>query len=223
MAGQPEVDKSKWVVNLQGKDYATWPWVLHESHERGLLGIDCTLVQIPAADNGNVAIVKAVARFEGGKEFNAYGDASPNNVNAKIATALIRMAETRAKGRALRDACDIGMTLQEELGEMEDKPKGPKPQWQDGGRKPQPAAPPPSRAVAPEVKAVTEVFGEAPPEEPSPFDNAPEVEVAPARKPAEGRCVECGRGMTAGQVAFTQRKWGKLLCSLHQSAMKKDE
>jgi hypothetical protein len=203
------VDKSKCVVNLQGKDYATWPWVLHESHERGLIGIDSTLVQIPAADNGNVAIVKALARFEGGKEFNAYGDASPNNVNSKIATALIRMAETRAKGRALRDACDIGMTLQEELGDLDDKPKAtkPAPQWQSG--KPAP------RAVAPEVKAVIDTFGEAPPE--SPFDNAPEV--APeGPKPQPGKCAKCGRTVTPGKVAVTQAKFGEPRCNLHESS-----
>lgn len=115
-----------WIVSLGGKQYATWPWVLDEAHKRGLFGTKTELVQIPSEENGHCAIIKATAFFgpatvgEDGAAtaaaFEAYGDASPKNVNSKVATALIRMAETRAKGRALRDACNIGMTLKEELG-----------------------------------------------------------------------------------------------------------
>ncbi len=118
--------KRGWIVNLQGKDYATWPYVLDEAHKRGLVGTSVELVQIPCEENGHVAIVKATARFGVTPEaFEAYGDASPRNVNSKIASALIRMAETRAKGRALRDACNIGMTLKEELpdNEPEERPR----------------------------------------------------------------------------------------------------
>jgi hypothetical protein len=104
-----------WIVNLQGKQYATWPWVLDEAHNRGFTGSKMELVQIPSEENGHCAIVKATMTLKTGC-YEAYGDASPKNVNSKIATALIRMAETRAKGRALRDACNIGMTLKEELG-----------------------------------------------------------------------------------------------------------
>lgn len=187
MSDQNEVDRSGWVVNLQGKQFATWPYVLDESHQRGLVGIDCELVQIPSDDNGQVAIVKATATFKtesGEKVFRAYGDASPKNVNAKIATALIRMSETRAKGRALRDACNIGMTLAEELGD-------------DGPAPPQQSAPP-----------RTSTRNDAPP----PDDNE-----EPASKPVGGNCCKCGRSMTPGQVEFCKRKFGgELLCSLHQ-------
>ncbi len=63
----------------------------------------------------------ATARFSAERfgceaEFSALGDASPANVGAFLVPALIRMAETRAKGRALRDACNIGQTLIEEIG-----------------------------------------------------------------------------------------------------------
>jgi hypothetical protein len=109
-----------WIVNLQGKQYATWPWVLDEAHKVGLCHTNVELVQIPSEENGHCAIVKAKVFIRKGDaaldSYEAYGDASPKNVNSKIATALIRMAETRAKGRALRDACNIGMTLKEELG-----------------------------------------------------------------------------------------------------------
>ena len=124
--------KKGWIVNLQGKDYATWPYVLDEAHKRGLLGTEVNLVQVPSEENGHVAIVKAKAFYLSKVEnlpadsvdaFEAYGDASPRNVNSKIASALIRMAETRAKGRALRDACNIGMTLKEELPDDEPAPR----------------------------------------------------------------------------------------------------
>lgn len=119
---KPDLPKD-WVV-LSGKPYPTWPAVLAVAHERGLCGIETELIQIPTAENGMEAIVRATATFSAERfgcpaSFSALGDASPRNVNAKIATALIRMCETRAKGRALRDACNIGQTLAEELPDTE--------------------------------------------------------------------------------------------------------
>lgn len=75
---------------------------------------------MPDADNGNVAIVKATVKLERDGEFYQFtgiGDASADNVNRNIAPHLIRMAETRAKARALRDAINVGVTAFEELGE----------------------------------------------------------------------------------------------------------
>jgi len=60
--------------------------------------------------------MKAVATTEEGKEFEGYGDADTTNVNRMIARHIIRMAETRAKARALRDLTNVGMTALEELG-----------------------------------------------------------------------------------------------------------
>lgn len=106
---------SKWIVSLQGKEHPLYGGVLALAHEMGLLGIEVDLVQIPTDENGQTAIARATVRMAGDAVFADYGDASPRNTNARIATALIRMASTRAKGRALRDAVNIGETLAEEI------------------------------------------------------------------------------------------------------------
>jgi hypothetical protein len=69
-----------------------------------------------------VAIVKATAEMEDDRRFSGIGDASPENVGRNIAPHLIRMAETRAKARALRDAVNVGATALEELSDGDDAP-----------------------------------------------------------------------------------------------------
>ena len=96
--------------------------LLDEAHSRGLRGIDTELIQVPDDANGNVAIVKATAEMEDGRHFSGIGDASPENVGRNIVPHIIRMAETRAKARALRDAVNVGATALEELSDGDDAP-----------------------------------------------------------------------------------------------------
>lgn len=106
------------IINLQGRDFVTYEGLLDEAHARGLKSVRTSLVQIPTEQNGNIAICAAeVELVENGetKLFTGIGDANPRNVNRNIANHLIRMAETRAKARALRDAINVGMTAVEEL------------------------------------------------------------------------------------------------------------
>ena len=107
--------REEYMIERQGKRFVLYAGLLEEAHSRGLRSIETELLQVPAKVNGEVAIVKAVIRTEEGK-FAGIGDASPQNVNRAIAPHLIRMAETRAKARALRDAINVGVTAFEELG-----------------------------------------------------------------------------------------------------------
>ena len=110
------------MITRQGKQYVLFAGLLDEAHSLGLRGIDTDLIQVPDESNGNVAIVKATAEMEDDRRFSGLGDASPENVGRNIAPHLIRMAETRAKARALRDAVNVGATALEELSEGDDAP-----------------------------------------------------------------------------------------------------
>lgn len=110
------------VINLQGQEFITYEGLLNEAHARGLKAVRTRLVQLPDTNNGNTAVVTAEVELEGGKVFTGIGDANPGNVNSMIARHLIRMAETRAKARAFRDAVNIGMTAIEELGDTMELP-----------------------------------------------------------------------------------------------------
>lgn len=108
--------REEFFIERQGKRFVLYAGLLEEAHSRGLRGIETELLQAPTAENGEVAIARAVVRTEDGR-FTGLGDANPQNVGRAIAPHVIRMAETRAKARALRDAINVGATALEELGE----------------------------------------------------------------------------------------------------------
>ncbi|MDQ3326966.1 MAG: hypothetical protein M3506_00380 [Chloroflexota bacterium] len=108
---------SKFIIQRQGKDVVLYQGLLSEAHASGLRSIETDLVQIPHPDNGDTAIVRARVTLADDRMFTGIGDANRSNVGSMIAQHIIRMAETRAKARALRDAVNIGMVSLEELGE----------------------------------------------------------------------------------------------------------
>jgi hypothetical protein len=116
----------KHLVTLQGTPYITVVGLQARlaDQKKAVSKTDSTLLQIPDDSNGNVAIVLykvwVVFKNEDGEvvergPYTSIGDASPDNVNSKLVSALIRMAETRGYGRSLRVATRAQYTALEEL------------------------------------------------------------------------------------------------------------
>lgn len=91
--------------------------LLEQAHQQGLRRVATALVQPPAEGNGWTAIVSAAVEMEDGRCFSGLGDASPESVKRPLVPHIVRMAETRAKARALKDALGISAVSLEELGE----------------------------------------------------------------------------------------------------------
>lgn len=119
--------KSEFLIQRNGKIFVLYAGLLDLAHERGLRDLRVELVQSPSAENSFVAIAKAIATVRDGDTFSIFeeiGDASAANTSKAIAPHIIRMAATRAKARALRDALNIGVTALEELkGDGESAPE----------------------------------------------------------------------------------------------------
>lgn len=112
--------KKEFIVERQGRAFVLYAGLLNMAHENGLKSIHTDLIQIPSEANKNVAICTAVVILEREgveRRYTGIGDAAPNNVAPAMVTCLIRMSETRAKARALRDAVNVGVAAFEELGE----------------------------------------------------------------------------------------------------------
>jgi len=100
------------------KQFIAYAGLLALAHDIGVEQIHSTLLQVPTDNNGMTAIVRAVVQGKRGT-YSGLGDASPQSVNRKVARHLIRVAETRAKARALRDFTNVGLVALEELGDDE--------------------------------------------------------------------------------------------------------
>lgn len=96
------------------------------AHVKGMWKCETKIIQFPNADNGNICICQAtVGGYDWDPiekkivrvEYSDIGDASPQNCNRMVAPSFIRMASTRALGRALRKYTNIDMLCTEELGE----------------------------------------------------------------------------------------------------------
>lgn len=97
---------------LQGKEYVLLSGLLDLAHSHGLESIITTPIEINMSEG--VAVFSCTVSGERGK-FTGHGDSTPRNTGKMVATAFIRMAETRSVCRALRFYLGIGMTARDEL------------------------------------------------------------------------------------------------------------
>ena len=99
---------------FESRDGIAYAELLKMAHEEGLRSIHTELLLQPSDENGRMCIVKAIVETERG-HYEGLGDADPGNVEDFLVPHLIRVAETRAKARALRDAVNVGVVSFEEL------------------------------------------------------------------------------------------------------------
>lgn len=144
MRAQPSVPRNG--EGTDTRDGIAYAELLKLAHEEGLKSVHTELVLQPSEDSGGRCIVKATVETERGR-FEGLGDADPGNVEPFLAPHLIRVAETRAKARALRDAVNVGVVSFEELdgvrlGPSSDPGSGAaSPRAARAGRPPAPARP----------------------------------------------------------------------------------
>lgn len=116
-----QVIDPQFIIQRSGKDFVLYAGLLGGVHKKGVQSIETTVVQVPSDTNNHFAVVKATVIMKNGERFDGIGDASPASIgNKSIIPHVLRMAETRAKGRAMRDAINVGVTMSEELGGMEE-------------------------------------------------------------------------------------------------------
>jgi hypothetical protein len=115
----------QFVINRQGQDFLLYAGLVTALHQvsAGYFAIETRLEQLPTQENGGVAVCSArVQVFDTDQPdvvrrmTTGIGDASTGNVTKLMQGAIIRMAETRAKARALRDLLGVAEVTVEELG-----------------------------------------------------------------------------------------------------------
>lgn len=107
--------RDEFVKSLQGKEFILYGGLLTLAKAEGIKGISIEVLQLPNDDNNQTAVVMATVTDKDNNTFSEVGDANNNNCNKKVAEHKIRMAATRAKGRALRDMLGIDMVMDSEL------------------------------------------------------------------------------------------------------------
>ena len=108
--------ESKYVINLQGKDFVKFEGLLNEFHNNKGESIETIELESSTPDSPKF---KAVVSGEKGT-YTGHGDANDDNVNKMISRHKYRMAETRAIARALRWYNNVGECSVDELGGKEE-------------------------------------------------------------------------------------------------------
>ena len=101
----------QFLTEIHGKQFVQYAGLLAMAHERGLVNLSAHFISV----SNDLALAEASAEFSDGKVFKECADSTPSNVNPKVKQHFPRMALTRAKARALRDALNISVCSVEEM------------------------------------------------------------------------------------------------------------
>lgn len=210
----------RFIVTLKNRDYPVFAGVLDAATKAGLRSLRTTVLQIPSPENGHLAVVMARAEFEDGRVFEDVGDCSPASTSPQLASAALRLASTRAKGRVLRDSINVGQTLLEELPDLDvevghelpGQPRAGGPSFYVAEPAPRPVTPEAPRP-APAERAPAGARAAA-----SRNSGTPERESAAPTPTKNGNgtmeCSNpgCGKPLTKGQHDVSLRSYGQPLC-----------
>ena len=135
---------SLYEINAPGRRYVFYAGLLDAAHRDGLCEIRTRLEQAPTRANGHRAVVHASVTTRRGT-FNGSGECTPHDVHVSMFPHAIRVAEARAKARALRDALNVHASVIEELATYNDTrtPSIGNSPVRANGRPAEPAQPPP--------------------------------------------------------------------------------
>ena len=100
-----------YIVQVHGQNHIRFAGLLDLAHYEGLEMLSATFISVTP----ELALATATATFKDGRTFTDSADATPANVQAGVKAHFARMALTRAKARALRDALNIDAVSEEEL------------------------------------------------------------------------------------------------------------
>ncbi len=108
---QPPAIPAHHLVEIQGVKAIKFIGLLMLAHAQGL----STLKAEWTYNDVELSLAHATATFSDGRTFTESGDATPTNVGTKVLKHFRRVALTRAKARALRDALGMDLVAAEEL------------------------------------------------------------------------------------------------------------
>jgi hypothetical protein len=108
----PTTIPPEYLQYIHGKPHVLYKGLLAMAHAKGLVSLEARLTVL----QGQLAVAEAKATFKDGSFFVESADATEANIShVHIKPHFRRMALTRAKARALRDALNVGMVALEEL------------------------------------------------------------------------------------------------------------
>lgn len=110
------MEDNGWIIERQRQKFITYKGLIWLAHRQGLCYLSIEPIKEDYDKGVFVFRAHAKARLNDTLiEVFEEGDATPKNVSKMILPHIRRMAQTRAKARALRDLTGVGLTAFEEI------------------------------------------------------------------------------------------------------------